>query len=111
MELTAVVARYHCGPLPSGRRKTLQRMQPVERRAAVQLAGVLRLANALDLRNGKDPELRVEIKDRIVIVEVSGYVPASRFAEEIAAARHLLELVLRRPVLVRRLRIVRQQRR
>jgi hypothetical protein len=35
---------------------------------------------------------------------VAGYSPLDRSAEGVAAARHLLETVLRRPVLVRTLR-------
>lgn len=110
MGMAAVVARYHCGPLPSGRRKTLQRLELPDRTTSVQLAGVLRLANALDLRNGSEPNLRVAVKDRAVVVEASGYSAVDRSAEQIAAARHLLEVVLRRPVLVRTLRRVARRR-
>ncbi len=104
MERAAAVARYHCGSLPGNRKRTFQKMQPVERRVVVGLAGVLRLANVLDARNCSEPRLRVEVKDRTVVVEASGYAPMSRAAEEIAAARHLLEVALRRPMLVRTLR-------
>jgi HD superfamily phosphodiesterase len=104
--MAAVVARYHCGALPSGRKKTLQRLELPDRRATVQLAGVLRLANALDLRNGNEPNLRVGVKERAVVIEASGYSAMDQSAEQIAAARHLLETVLRRPVLVRTLREV-----
>ncbi len=107
MGMVAVVARYHCGSLPGGREKVLQSLELVERRAAVQLAGVLRLANALDLRNESEPKLQVKVQDRVVTVEVSGYAPMQRSAEQIAGARHLLEIILRRPVLPRRLRVKR----
>jgi hypothetical protein len=46
----------------------------------------------------------VELQDRAVVVRVAGYSPLDRSAEGIAAARHLLETVLRRPVIVRALR-------
>jgi hypothetical protein len=39
-----------------------------------------------------------------VIVQLAGYAPLDRAAESIAAARHLLETVLRRPVMVKTLR-------
>lgn len=107
MELAAVVARYHRGALPGPRRKTLQRLEPPDRRIAVQLAGVLRLANALDLRNGSEPALRVAVRDRAVMVHSAGYSALDRSAEEVAAARHLLETVLQRPVLVRGMRVAR----
>lgn len=102
--MAAVVARYHCGSLPNGRKKTLQRLELPDRRAVVQLAGVLRLANTLDLRNGGEPNLQVGIKEHTVMVQASGYSPMNQSAEQIAAARHLLETVLHRPVLVRALR-------
>lgn len=104
MELTAVVARYHRGALPRPRGKTVRRLELPDRRIAMQLAGVLRLANALDLRNGSEPALRVAVEDRAVVVQAAGYSALDRWAENVAAARHLLETVLRRPVLVRRMR-------
>jgi hypothetical protein len=45
------------------------------------------------------------LQDRSVLVRVAGYSALDRSAEQIAAARHLLETVLRRPVLVRALRV------
>jgi CHAD domain-containing protein len=105
MELAAVVARYHRGALPRPRGKTLRRLEVPDRRVAVQLAGVLRLANALDMRNGTAPALQVAVQDRAVMVRAAGYSALDRSAEEVAAARHLLETVLRRPVLVRGLRM------
>jgi exopolyphosphatase/guanosine-5'-triphosphate,3'-diphosphate pyrophosphatase len=105
MELAAVVARYHRGALPRPRGKTLQRLELPDRRIAVQLAGVLRLANALDMRNGTEPRLEVGVQNHIVLVRAAGYSAMDRSAENVAAARHLLETVLRRPVLVRGLRV------
>jgi CHAD domain-containing protein/HD superfamily phosphodiesterase len=115
LELAAVVARYHRGALPHPRGKTLQLLELPDRSAATELAAVLRLANALDLGSGHDGNehrgaqskvRRVEVhaEDRFVVVRVEGYSALDRSAEEIAAARHLLETVLRRPVLVRGLR-------
>lgn len=104
LELAAVVARYHCGALPSPRRKTMQRLELPDRRIALQLAGVLRLANALDLRNGTALRVEVGLHDRALFVQLAGYSPLDRSAEDIAAARHLLETVLRLPVMVKPLR-------
>jgi hypothetical protein len=113
MELAAVVARYHRGGLPRPRGKSMQRLPLADRRIAMELAGVLRLANALDRRHARTgheneskngPQLEVSVQDRFVLVRAAGYSALDRSAEEIAAARHLLETVLRRPVLVRALR-------
>src|SRR5205085_9799652 len=104
LQLAAAIARYHRGALPRPRQKSLQILDPVERRTALQLAAVLRLSNSLDTHNGVAPRLKVELNDRIVHLKTTGYSPLDSSAEEIAAARHLLEVVLRRPILVRKLR-------
>jgi len=105
LELAAVVARYHRGALPRSRCKSMQRLELPDRRVALELAGVLRLANALDLRNGTAARLAVELRDRVVLVESADYSPLDRAAEDVAAARHLLETVLRRPVMVKALHV------
>jgi CHAD domain-containing protein len=115
LELAAVVARYHRGALPRPRGKTMQRLDLPDRRIALELAGVLRLANALDTRNeaarngaagnATAPKLQVSLRDRVLLVQSAGYSPLDRSAEDVAAARHLLELVLRLPVMVKPLRI------
>jgi len=109
LELAALVARYHRGALPRPGGKRMQLLPLEERPIAMELAGVLRLANALDLRPGRGgndhaPRLDVSLQDRSVVVRVPGYSASDGSAESVAAARHLLETVLRRPVLVRALR-------
>ncbi len=111
LELAAVVARYHCGALPRPGNKTMQLLALAERPIVMELAGILRLANALDLRHGltrngsgNAPRLEVSVQDRFVLVRVAGYSALDVSAEGVAAARHLLETVLRRPVVVRALR-------
>ena len=123
LELAAVVARYHRGALPHPRGKTLQTVELQDRPTAMELAGILRLANALDMHKGHvgnehggherdrnrkviaiGPRLEVGLQERSVVLRVAGYSPLDRSAEEVAAARHLLETVLGRPVLVRALR-------
>ncbi len=112
LEMAAVVARYHRGALPRPRGKTMQLLEQPDRPVAMELAGVLRLANALDTRPGRSrgkngnenaPRLEVSLQDRFVVVRAAGYSALDRSAEGVAAARHLLETVLRRPVLVRTL--------
>jgi exopolyphosphatase/guanosine-5'-triphosphate,3'-diphosphate pyrophosphatase len=121
LQLAAVVARYHRGALPRPRAKTMQMLELTDRAMATEAAGILRLANALDAHHGQNGNehvvhertgssargvvgLEVELQDRAVVVRVAGYSPMDRSAEGIAAARHLLETVLRRPVIVRALR-------
>jgi hypothetical protein len=83
----------------------MQALELPDRHLAMQLAGVLRLANALDTRTGVPPKLEVELRDRVVVVQSTGYAPLDRAAESIAAARHLLETVIRHPVMVKDLRV------
>jgi CHAD domain-containing protein len=111
LDLAAVVARYHRGALPRPQRKTLQTLELPLRPVAMELSGILRLANTLDPHNGHSvhekesaPRIEVSVQDRIVTLRMPGYSALDRSAEEIAAARHLLETVLRQPVLVRTLR-------
>jgi len=103
LQLAAVVARYHRGALPGPRKKSVQLVELSDRHTVMQLAGVLRLANSLDTHNGTEPHLKVALDDKVILVQAAGYSALDRSAEEVAAARHLLEVVLRRPVLVRRL--------
>jgi CHAD domain-containing protein len=105
LELAAVVARYHRGALPRPRAAAMQALELPDRHLAMQLAGVLRLANALDTHPGITPKLEVELRDRVVIVQSPDYAPLDRAAESIAAARHLLETVLRCPVIVKAFRV------
>ena len=93
----------------------MQTLELPDRPVAMELAGILRLANALDTRherngNGNEhenaPRLEVRLPDHFVLVRAAGYSALDRSAEDVAAARHLLETVLRRPVLVRTLRAV-----
>jgi len=109
LELAAVVARYHRGALPRLRGKTVQLLELPDRPVAMELAGILRLASALDAHGKKNenestPRLEVSLQDRFILVRAVGYSALDRSAEGVAAARHLLETVLRRPVLVRTLR-------
>jgi CHAD domain-containing protein len=49
-------------------------------------------------------EIEVQVQNDLVVVRVEGYSASDRSAEDVAAARHLLETVLRCPLLVRGLR-------
>ena len=65
------------------------------------LGGILRLACACDRQHdNKIVSVSVESLDPVITVRAEGYVESTPLAEHIAAARHLLELTFRRPVLV-----------
>jgi CHAD domain-containing protein len=102
LDMAAVVARYHRGALPQSRHEILRRLSPGQRQDAMRLAGILRLANAFDAsRDGHIQRLEVRDQNGFLVIAAQGYSPRHRLAETIASARHLLETVYRRPVMVK----------
>jgi CHAD domain-containing protein len=105
LRMAGLVARYHRGALPRAGQKALHGLTSAERNEVSWLAGILRLANAFDCdRKGRVSRLEVRPQDGFILIAARGYSPLDRSAEEIAASRHLLELVCRRPVMVKALR-------
>lgn len=105
LRLAAAVSRYHRGALPRLRQKSFARLSHDERRLCEKLAGVLRMANAFDSdHSGRIHRVHLSAVDGRFIVAAEGYRPRDRMAESIASARHLLELVYRRPVMVKAFR-------
>ncbi len=105
LQLAAAVARFHRGALPQSQHKALRGLAAEDRRVAVYLAGILRLANAFDAsRDGPVQRLQIESKNGGLLVLASGYSQWTPAAEDVAAARHLLETVLRQPILVKPLK-------
>src|ERR1700733_14391984 len=111
MRRAAIVARFHCGALPTRSHKALRDLLPGEQKTTIQLAAVLRLANALDAtHDGHIRRVRVERVDAnnhrgarpgCIVVEAEGYSPRSDVARTAAAERYLLETVLGRPVMIK----------
>jgi CHAD domain-containing protein len=103
--LVATVVRFHRGGLPFLEREPLRELAAGKRQLAKLLAGILRFADAFDnLHDGHVRTLRVENKNGILLVSAAGYRAMSQTGQHVAAARHLLEVVLQKPVLVRPLR-------
>jgi CHAD domain-containing protein len=110
LQLAAVVARFHRGALPQSRHNLLRELAPSDKGLVVRLAGVLRFANAFDgVGEHRAPSLQVEQKGGTLVVSAPGYSPWSANAEKISSARHLLELVLRKPILVKPLKSTRSR--
>jgi CHAD domain-containing protein len=124
LQRAAVVARFHAGALPTRSHKTLRDFLPDEQKLTIQLAAILRLANAFDhAHDGHIRGLKIEntiaptkpakrtngflrkpanlAPNEALVIAAEGYIPASATAQAIAAERHLLETVLRRPVVVK----------
>jgi HD superfamily phosphodiesterase len=124
MRRAAIVARFHCGALPTRSHKTLRDLLPNEQKTIICLAAVLRLANALDAEHlGRIRRVRIENathpkdsarhangfrrktltlgRNEALVIAAEGYTDGSATARSVAAERYLLETVLRRPVVVK----------
>ncbi len=125
MARAAIVARFHCGALPTRSHKALRDLLPDEQKITIQLAAILRLANAFDAaHDGHIRRLRIEnaaphspdrkrrtngflrkpakwAPNEALIVGAEGFVVDSPTAQTVAAERYLLETVLRRPIVIR----------
>jgi CHAD domain-containing protein len=98
----AIAARYHRGGLPRAGQKTLAELSAVERQSTLRIAAILRLADAFDAdHEGRIRQLRLESQNGAFVVAAEGYSPHDRIAVTVAAARHMMERLYRRPVLVR----------
>lgn len=126
LQRAAVVARFHCGALPSRGHKHLRDLLPDEQRVIVRLSAILRLANALDAEHtGHVRKVKIEGhfarrhqkrtngflrklaplgKNEALVIGAEGYADGTPTAQTVAAERYLLETVLRRPVMVRAMR-------
>jgi len=73
-----------------------------QRKTVLHLSAILRLADSFDSdRSSLIEHVGIRAEQGLVVVYAKGYAARSQIAEGIAAARHLLELVYRRPVMVR----------
>ena len=105
LNLVAAVSRYHCGALPRPGQRALAQIVPSHRHLTLKLAGILRLANAFDAdHSGRIHRLDASARDGRFVIAAQGYNPRDGMAESIAAGRHLLETVSRRPIVVKALR-------
>jgi CHAD domain-containing protein len=102
LQLAAIVARYHRGVLPNSRQTIWKAIPWPERRWMLRLIGILRLANAFDADHQRRVRhLMVTSRNGFLSIAADNYSSRSRVAEAVAAERHVLELVYRRPILIR----------
>lgn len=124
----AVVARFHCGALPTRRHPELCDLPSDEQSTIIRLAAILRLANALDVaHDGRIKEITIEnaaaprknhrpgtngfsrkssplLRNEALVILAQGFADGTPTAQAVAAERYLLETVLRRPILVKAMR-------
>jgi len=111
VQRAAIVARFHCGALPTRSHKTLRDLLPNDQKITIHLAALLRLANSLDVsHDGHIRRVQVEgapgnsrrgAPPACVTVAAEGYSARSETARAVAAERYLLETLLHRPVMIR----------
>jgi len=102
LQMAAIAARYHRGALPRTGQKSLRGLARPMKRQATILAGILRFADAFDAgRNGRIRKLELAHHQGTIVVAAEGYSPLDQLAESVAGGRHLLEVALRRPIIVR----------
>ncbi len=114
LQRAAIVARFHRGALPTRKHKSLRDLLPDEQKGTIELAAILRLANALDAAHDghirriqiENDQIRVKGSEALIIA-AEGYAALGPSAQTIAAGRHLLETVLRRPVVVKAMKSLR----
>jgi CHAD domain-containing protein len=100
-ELLTLAVRYYRGEEPKPKHKAYARLGKQEQEAVRAMAGVLRLARALrkfGVLTGKD--LQTENTLSALILRVPGLEDTAASAAKIAAAKHLLQSVLDRPLIV-----------
>jgi CHAD domain-containing protein len=101
MVVAGMAARYHRGALPSDSQKTFGSLDQEQKSAVRLLGGIMRLADSFDRsHDGLVQRLEVENQNGRMTIRAIGYDPATRDAEEIAAARHLLESQIGIPIMV-----------
>jgi exopolyphosphatase/guanosine-5'-triphosphate,3'-diphosphate pyrophosphatase len=98
----ALIVRFHRGSLPRPQQKAFSGIGPDERSALFLLSGILRLADAFDRRQGRRIyRLELKLCGNVLCITAPGYTETDASAERLAAARHLLEIACRLPILIR----------
>jgi CHAD domain-containing protein len=112
MRRVVAIVRNGRKGLPRAGEKSMTGLTASERQLVAQLAGILRVADAFDRdHDSRIRRLRVTVdknladKNLPIIVEAEGYSPRDRMAQDLAGARYLLEMVCRRPILVKTWRV------
>jgi CHAD domain-containing protein len=130
LQRAALVARFHCGALPTRSHKNLRDLLPDEQKIIIRLSAILRLANALDsAHNGHIRRVKIEnagaqpknyprrtngflrkaaslARNEALVISAEGYVGGTPTAQAVAAERYLLETVLRHPVVVKPMKVL-----
>ena len=98
----ALIVRFHRGSLPCPEQKAFSGISSELRQLLIFLSGILRLAKAFGSLNGRRIyRLQIRRSADTLFISAPGYSERDASAEKLAAARHLLEVACRMPVLIR----------
>jgi CHAD domain-containing protein len=102
MRRLALIARYSRGAEPSESHKGFAKLEPADRQAVRTLAGLLRLADGFDADHKRNVHaLEVKNGRGFLLVQARGWEETQENAAVIGGRKHLLEVALGRPVIVR----------
>jgi len=102
MQRVAMHARYSCDAEPRGTRKGFAKLEPADSQAVRTLAGLLRLADGFDANHKRNVHaLEVKNGRGFLLVQAKGWEETQENAAVIGGRKHLLEVALGRPVIVR----------
>jgi hypothetical protein len=101
-ELLGWAVRYHRGPEPTTDRGHFSRISEDQQKNVQALAGVLRLARALRKCDVDTTEgMRAEKSADAIILHVPGLVDSVETAARLAAAKHLLDIYIAKPIILK----------
>ncbi|HME12100.1 MAG TPA: CHAD domain-containing protein [Candidatus Acidoferrum sp.] len=100
--LLLATVRYHRGPEPHEKSSVFANLSHHQQNAVRALAGVLRLARALR-KSGAEatPRFRAESTPEAIIVRIPSLSDSIEAASRLATAKHLLEVHLAKPLVLR----------
>jgi len=102
LQQIALVVRFHRGALPRSGHKAFAGVAEKQRKTLVLLSGILCLADSFDKLHGRRI-YRLDLKrdGEVLCITAPGYSETDSSAVKLAAARHLLEVACRMPILIR----------
>ena len=101
LQQIGLVVRFHRGALPRSAHKAFAGVAEERRKLLVLLSGILRLADAFDkLRGRRIYRLQLRRNGDVLCITAPGYSETGPSAVKLAAARHLLEVACRVPILI-----------
>jgi exopolyphosphatase/pppGpp-phosphohydrolase len=101
-ELLGWAVRYHRGPEPTNDTGHFSRIAEDQQKSVQAVAGVLRLARALRKCDVNTCEgMRAEKTADAIILHVPGLVDSVETAARLAAAKHLLDTYIAKPILLK----------